>query len=79
MPQPMSEGPTETVSASVPSELVERVRASIGPREFSSFVSYAMERELVRLNRARFLALMEGEAGPPDPKDVEYFERALRE
>jgi hypothetical protein len=74
----IAEGPTETISASVPSSLVRLVRQRVGAREFSQFVTRSMERELTRLNRAQFVADVEQETGPLDPAEVEAARRLIR-
>lgn len=71
-------GATETIAASVPSALVREVRQHVGKGEFSRFVASALRRELVRLNRARFISDFESEFGPLDKKAVERARRAIR-
>ena len=72
------EGATETIAASVPSALVKEVREHVGKGEFSRFVAQALRRELVRLNRAKFVADFEAEFGALDKKAVDRARRALR-
>ena len=72
------EGSTETIAASVPSSLVKEVREHVGKGEFSRFVAQALRRELVRLNRAKFVADFESEFGALDKKAVERARRAIR-
>jgi hypothetical protein len=70
--------PTETISASVPSALVERVRARVGKREFSQFVTRSIERELIRLNRRQLVEDIVEASGPLDPAEVAAARRLLR-
>jgi hypothetical protein len=77
-PSSTSVGATETISASVPTTLVRQVRERIGAREFSQFVTRSMERELIRQNRANFVADVERESGPLSPDEIEAARRLLR-
>ena len=61
-------GPAQTIAASVPRSLTEAVRATVGKREFSSFVARAMARELIDQNRAAYVASYEEDHGPIDPQ-----------
>jgi hypothetical protein len=79
LPAPAIEGQTMTVSASVPEILVQSVRKAIGSREFSMFVTRALERELLRLNRLRFVEETERVTGPLDPDEIEHARRAILE
>ena len=77
LPAPITEGQTVTVSASVPEVLVRSVREAIGTREFSLFVTRALERELLRLDRLRFVEETERVTGPIDPEEIEHARRAI--
>ncbi len=73
-----AEGVTETIAASVPSELGKEVRERVGKGEFSRFVARALRHELVRLNRAKFVADFEAEFGALNKKAVDRVRRAIR-
>ena len=70
-------GPTETISATVPTVLVRNVRDRVGPREFSQFVTRAITRELVRLNREAFVADVVKATGPLDSKEVAAWRKVI--
>jgi hypothetical protein len=76
-PRPL-QGATETIAASVPSTLVKEVREHVAKGEFSRFVAQALRRELVRLNRAKFVADFESDFGALDKKAVDRARRAIR-
>jgi len=76
-PKP-TEGVTETIAASVPTALVKEVRERVGKGEFSRFVARALRHELVRLNRAKFIADFEEQFGVLDKKVVDRARRAIR-
>jgi len=65
-------GPVQTIAASVPRALIAAIRAKIGKREFSHFVSQALARELVDQNRAGYVTSFEKDHDPlvpqPTPK-----------
>lgn len=69
---------TETISASVPAALVQRVRARIGKREFSQFVTRSIERELVRLNRLQLVDEIVAKSGELDPTELAVARRLIR-
>jgi hypothetical protein len=70
-------GPTETISASIPSVLAAEVRSRVGKREFSEFVARSIAKELVDCNRAEYVAGVEQRTGPLDPELVAALERIL--
>jgi hypothetical protein len=72
-------GATETISASVPSELVKRIRDRVGKRGFSQFVTQSLKRELLRQSRLELVAEFEQHSGPVDEAAVEEIVRALRQ
>jgi Arc/MetJ-type ribon-helix-helix transcriptional regulator len=72
------EGSTETIAASVPTALVKEIREQVGKGEFSRFVAQALRHELVRLNRAKFIADFESGFGALDKKAVDRARRAIR-
>ena len=74
----VSAGQTETISASVPAALVKRVRARIGKREFSQFVTRSIERELVRLNRLQLIDEIVAKSGELDPEELLAARRLIR-
>jgi hypothetical protein len=57
-------GPTATISATVPKNILQQVRETVGNRGLSAFVTKALRRELIRMNRARYIAMVEAESGP---------------
>ena len=69
---------TETISASVPAALVQRVRARVGKREFSQFVARSIERELVRLNRLQLVDEIVAKSGELDPAELSATRRLIR-
>jgi predicted GTPase len=69
---------TETISASVPSDLVAGVRKLVGKRGFSQFVTRALKKEVLRQNRLAFLAEYEKHAGPVDQAEVERIRQFMR-
>lgn len=71
-------GQTETISASVPSALVERVRARVQKREFSQFVTRSIERELVRLNRLQLIDEIVAKSGELDAAELLAARRLIR-
>lgn len=73
-----AEGATETIAASVPSSLVKEVRERVGKGEFSRFIARAMQHELVRLNRSKFVADFEEKFGVLDQKAIDRARRAIR-
>jgi hypothetical protein len=68
---------TETVAASLPADLVRKVRETVGPREFSAFIASSVARELVRLRRAQFVADVVRHSGPLDPREIEKARRLI--
>jgi hypothetical protein len=58
----------QTISATVPKEIVMGVKAKTGKRGFSRFVASAMARELTQRYRDEFVAAAEREHGPVDEK-----------
>lgn len=73
------EGPTVTVSASIPESLVVEARDAVGSREFSKFVAQAMRRELLRIRRRRLAEEMEAVSGPVPPEEIERIRRVMLE
>ncbi len=77
-PQELLDGPTETMSASVPEPLLAFVRERSSDRGFSQVVTKALFFEAVRLAREEFVKDVEDATGPLDPERVEAAQRILR-
>ncbi|WP_040809028.1 hypothetical protein [Nocardia concava] len=84
MAQPMyeiGEGPATRVSLSLPEGTAEAVRRRVGKREFSAFVTSAVERELRGLLLDEYLADYERRHGELSDTDrqraFDRFEQAL--
>ncbi len=75
----MLDGPTETIAASIPRRLAQHLRKRIERGRFSQFVTRAITREAIRLNRLALVANVERATGPLDPEAVEAAERLLLE
>jgi len=61
---------TEKHSISMPSETSEEVRARVGKRGFSAYVSSAVARQLERDALDETIARLEAEHGPADEAEV---------
>jgi hypothetical protein len=72
-------GPTTTISATVPKTILEQVRESVGSRGLSAFVTKALRRELIRINRERYVAMVEAESGPLSEEELARARRILSE
>jgi hypothetical protein len=68
---------TVTISASVPEHVVKVIRSQVGAREFSQFVTRSLERELVRMNRVKFIDHVVQHSGPLTPKEIARARRLL--
>lgn len=77
-PQELLDGPTETMSASVPEPLLAFVREHSGERGFSQLVTKALFSEAIRLARKEFVKDVEDATGPLDPERVDAARRILR-
>lgn len=77
----IGEGPATRVSLSLPEGTAEAVRRRVGKREFSAFVTSAVERELRGLLLDEYLADYERRRGELSEADrlraFERFEQAL--
>ncbi len=71
--------PTLTVAASVPRSIVEAVKAQVGARGFSRFVSTALERELRHVARRELIDAVVEQSGPLDPAHLKAARKLLRE
>lgn len=60
----IGEGPATRVSLSLPEGTAEAIRARVGKREFSAFITEAVERELRGQVLDEYLADYEGRKGP---------------
>lgn len=65
------------LSVTVDEQLAAQVRALVGERGVSAFVTRAVRHELETERLALFLAELETEIGPPDPKLVAEAEAAF--
>ena len=70
--------PAETISASIPAELADLVRAHAGRRQFSQFAARALKRELVRDARIEFVDDFKKRGGVLDEEHIERIRRAMR-
>jgi len=77
-PGNLTEGPTETIAASIPKALASAIRAQMGKREFSRFVTLALHRELVRRNRKSLVDDLIAESGPLDPEELRAIDELMR-
>lgn len=77
----MDEMATQKVSVTLDADVLERVRAAVGPRGLSSYVDRALAGQLERDERsAALLALLdEAEVADPTPDDVAARARARAE
>ena len=69
---------TLTVAASVPRSVVTAVKAQVGARGFSRFVTAALERELRHIARTELVADVVAHSGPLDPAKVKALQRLIR-
>ena len=69
---------TETISASVPSELVAQIREHVGKRGFSEFVTRALKKAMVKQARLDLLADFRKHNGPLDPVEQERIRKFMR-
>jgi hypothetical protein len=64
MPHSIGEGPATRVSLSLPAGTAEAIRQRVGKREFSAFITSAVERELRGQILDEYLADYERRQGP---------------
>ncbi|MDX6429577.1 MAG: hypothetical protein QOE54_1943 [Streptosporangiaceae bacterium] len=64
MPYSIGEGPATRVSLSLPEGTAEAIRKRVGKREFSAFITAAVERELRGQILDEYLADFERRKGP---------------
>lgn len=73
------EGPAQKVSVSMPAGRIAAVKARVGARGFSAYVSAAVERQLQRDLLEELLQEKEAETGPPSPDVQEWAANIFRE
>ena len=61
---PNRDGPFQQLSITVPTDVLSQVRARVGPRGVSAFLTRAAQRELHRDALGQWLAQMDEEHGP---------------
>lgn len=69
---------TLTVAASVPGSVVAAVKAQVGARGFSRFVTAALERELRHIARTELVADVVAHSGPLETPKVKLGQRLIR-
>ncbi len=70
-PYSIGEGPATRVSLSLPEGTAEAIRQRVGKREFSAFITAAVERELRGQILDEYLADYERRKGPIPPAEQE--------
>ncbi|MCX4905771.1 hypothetical protein [Streptomyces sp. NBC_00878] len=73
------EGPAQKVSVSMPAGRVAAVKARVGSRGFSAYVSAAVERQIQRDLLEELLQAKEAETGPHSPEVQEWATEIFRE
>lgn len=73
------EGPAQKVSVSMPAGRVAAVKARVGSRGFSAYVSAAVERQIQRDLLEELLRAKEAEIGQPPPGIQEWASEIFRE
>jgi hypothetical protein len=73
------EGPSRKVSVSMPTGRIAAVKARVGARGFSAYVSAAVERQLQRDRLEELLHDVEAEIGPPTPEIQNWASEIFRE
>ncbi|MER8042134.1 hypothetical protein [Streptomyces sp. NPDC094032] len=73
------EGPAQKVSVSMPAGRIAAVKARVGARGFSAYVSAAVERQIQRDLLEESLRAKEAEIGPPSQEIQEWAEAIFRE
>ncbi|MFF4763029.1 hypothetical protein [Streptomyces sp. NPDC001292] len=73
------EGPAQKVSVSMPAGRIAAVKARVGARGFSAYVSAAVERQIQRDLLEELLQAKEAEIGPPSPEIQEWAAEIFRE
>lgn len=78
-PYSIGEGPAIRVSLSLPEGTAEAIRKRVGKREFSAFITAAVERELRGQILDEYLADYERRKGPVSPSEQERARRVFDE
>jgi hypothetical protein len=78
-PYSIGEGPAIRVSLSLPEGTAEAIRKRVGKREFSAFITAAVERELRGQILDEYLADYERRKGPVSAGEQERARRVLDE
>lgn len=73
------EGPAQKVSVSMPAGRIAAVKARVGSRGFSAYVSAAVERQIQRDLLEELLQEKEAEIGPPSAEVQEWAADIFRE
>jgi hypothetical protein len=73
------DGPAQKVSVSMPANRIAAVKARVGARGFSAYVSAAVERQIQRDLLEELLAEKEAEIGPPGPEVQQWAADVFRE
>jgi hypothetical protein len=68
----VDEGPAQKVSVSMPAGRIAAVKARVGARGFSAYVSAAVERQIQRDLLEELLQAKESEIGHPSPEVQEW-------
>ena len=71
-PYSVGEGPATRVSLSLPEGTAEAIRSRVGKREFSAFITMAVERELRGQVLDEYLADYERRNGPISPSQQSH-------
>lgn len=78
-PYSVGEGPATRVSLSLPEGTAEAIRRRVGKREFSAFITEAVERELRGQILDEYLADYESRQGPLSEKEQQRARRIFDE
>jgi hypothetical protein len=73
------EGPAQKVSVSMPAGRIAAVKARVGARGFSAYVSAAVERQIQRDLLEELLQAKEAEIGPPSVEVQNWAAEIFRE
>ena len=68
---------TEKISATIDKDLVEQIRAMVGPRGVSSFLTQAAREKLQRARILAYLDSLDAEHGPPSNKEDKEAEKMI--
>ncbi|WP_329315823.1 hypothetical protein [Streptomyces sp. NBC_01262] len=79
IPYSVGEGPATRVSLSLPEGTAEAIRQRVGKREFSAFITAAVERELRGQILDEYLADYERRKGPVSEREQERARRVFDE